>query len=66
MSDTLERFLNVNEAAAFLSITKYFLYKHIGEVPHYKIGSKLAFKASELSAWMATRRVQPADVEAIR
>lgn len=66
MSDTPERFLNVNDAAAFLSITKYFLYKHVKEVPHYRIGSKLAFKASELSAWAETRRVQPTDVETMR
>jgi excisionase family DNA binding protein len=59
MSDSPERFFNVNEAAAFLSVSKHFLYKWIDQVPHYRIGSKLAFRASELSAWAETRRVQP-------
>jgi len=57
MSDQPEPFLSVVQAAVFLGITKFFLYKHIGDVPHYKIGSKLAFRASELSAWAEARRV---------
>jgi excisionase family DNA binding protein len=59
MPDAAERFLDVNEAAAFLSVSKYFLYKYVSEIPHYKIGSKLAFRTSELAAWAETRRVQP-------
>ena len=62
MTDAAERFLNVNQAAEFLAVSKYFLYKYVTEIPHYKIGSKLAFRVSELSAWAETRRVQPAAV----
>jgi excisionase family DNA binding protein len=53
MSDPqIERFLNATEAANFLGITKSFLYKWSHQVPHYRIGSRLAFKASELSEWV--------------
>jgi excisionase family DNA binding protein len=60
MSDQPEKFLNVNEAAAFLAVSRFFLYKWIDDVPHFKIGSRLAFRASELSSWAEGRRVQPA------
>jgi excisionase family DNA binding protein len=64
--DSAERFVNVKEAAEFLSITKFFLYKHIDAIPHYKIGAKLAFRVSELAAWTEVRRVQLEPQEAAR
>ncbi|MGA2765230.1 MAG: helix-turn-helix domain-containing protein [Spirochaetia bacterium] len=58
MTDQPEPFLTVVQAASFLAVSKFFLYKWIDRIPHYRAGAKLAFRASELSAWMESNRAQ--------
>lgn len=47
--------LNLEEAAAFMGVTKSFLYKmtHNHAIPFYKPGNKLVyFEKSELLSWL--------------
>ena len=52
-----DRYINIDEAAHFLSIKKSWIYQnHILEgIPSYYIGNRLAFKIPELDAWVQNR-----------
>jgi len=54
-------FLNLDEAAEFLRLSKSFLYKNTSQktIPFRKIGKKLLFERSELQAWADAGRVSP-------
>ncbi len=53
------KLLTAQEAADFLdlSIHTVRLYTSIGKLPHYKLGSKVRFKESDLVEWLESRRV---------
>lgn len=52
--------LNLSQAAAYLGLSKSFLYKKTSRrdgIPFYKIGNKLIyFRRSELDAWLLSNR----------
>jgi predicted DNA-binding transcriptional regulator AlpA len=52
-----ERYVNIDEAAQFLSIKKSWLYQNhkLAGVPSHYIGRKLVFKIYELDAWVQNR-----------
>lgn len=52
--------LNIQEAAALLNLAVNTLYEKTSEktIPHYKHGKKIAFKRSELLAWVEASRVE--------
>jgi excisionase family DNA binding protein len=54
MSETLDIFLNVEEACEFLRIKKSWLYQNhkLSGMPSHNVGRKLLFKQSELVAWV--------------
>lgn len=54
MSETLDTFLNVEEACEFLRIKKSWLYQNhkLSGMPSHNVGRKLLFKQSELVAWV--------------
>lgn len=54
MTTTQERFVNIDEAAEFLSTKKGWIYQNHNRhgIPTYTLGRKLLFKLSELSEWM--------------
>jgi excisionase family DNA binding protein len=49
-----DRYINIDEAAQFLSIKKSWLYQNhkLAGIPSYNIGRKLVFKIYELDAWV--------------
>lgn len=52
-----DRYIDVNEAATYLSTKKSWLYQNhklIG-IPSYNIGRQLRFKLDELDAWAQKR-----------
>lgn len=53
-----EALLNVQEAAALLSLAVPTLYEKTSTriIPHYKHGKKLLFKKSELLAWIESTK----------
>lgn len=56
-----QKYILVEEAAAYLRISKERLYNLISKkkVPHYKLGKKVLLKRSELDAML--ERIEPAD-----
>lgn len=55
--------LTSNEAADHIGISRATLRNwrctRRYEIPHYKIGSKVVYQASDLDAWLESRRVSP-------
>lgn len=53
------QFLTVDEATKFLRLSKSRIYKLVcyKEIPHFKYGRKLCFKAEDLEAWRNARLV---------
>src|SRR5690554_5313349 len=63
-----ERFLNIQEAAKVLNLTKATLYSKVSknEVPHFKQGSRLYFSTVELTEYLKQgKRNTFAEAEAI-
>jgi hypothetical protein len=48
--------LDTRGAATHLGWPVERIYKHVGEVPHYRHGARLAFRADELDAFMERHR----------
>jgi len=57
---TTERLISLKEALALIPISESTLYHYAAErkVPHYKVGSRLMFRESELADWIAAQSVE--------
>jgi len=46
--------LTVSEASEFLSISRSWIYKMVslGDMPHYKLGSRVLFSEAKLLEWL--------------
>ena len=53
----IDLYLNKKQACRYLSISLSFLEKLMPEIPHFKLGKKVLFRKTELSAWMEQYRV---------
>ena len=53
--------ISIAEAAAYLTISKYFLYTLVkgGFVPYAKIGKRIVFRQKDLFDWIGNNVVQP-------
>ena len=53
--------MSIAEAAAYLTISKYFLYTLVkgGFVPYAKIGKRIVFRQKDLLDWIGSNVVQP-------
>ena len=51
----------IAEAAAYLTISKYFLYTLVkgGFVPFVKIGKRIVFRQNDLYEWLGRNVVEP-------
>ncbi len=48
-----DRYLNLTEAAKYLSVSTRFIRDRLDEIPHRRLGVKiLLFKKSELDSWL--------------
>ena len=64
--DNKKAALSADEAAAFLGLTRAYIYKlvYLKKIPYYKpMGGRLFFKQEELEAFLFRKR-QAADYEA--
>lgn len=55
-----DRWLNVNQAAHHLGISKGTLYQYTHKklVTHYKLGNRIMFKVSDLDKFMESNKVE--------
>lgn len=53
--------MSIGEAAAYLTISKYFLYTLVkgGFVPYAKIGKRIVFRQQDLFEWIGQNVVMP-------
>ena len=52
-----DRYLSLTEASRYLGFSKRAIRDRLGEIPHYRLGSKLLlFKKSQLDAWLLQYR----------
>jgi excisionase family DNA binding protein len=47
-----DRYLSEAEALQYLSLSERKLRSHLPEIKHYRVGTKLLFKKSDLDRWM--------------
>ena len=50
------RYLNIDEAADHLGVSKRWIYDHVKELPHRRFGGYLRFTAEELDKWADAQR----------
>lgn len=57
----MSKFIDINEAASLLSVSKYFLYQRTSrkQIPGYKLGAKLVFDPDELIDWAKRHAIEP-------
>ncbi len=51
--------LTIDQAAELIGFGKDYIYKHIREIPHYKVDQRLRFSDEKLLAWMESKAVRP-------
>ena len=53
-----KRYLSMNDASEYLSLSKITLHRLIkaGKIPSYKVGKKRLFDKTELDKWMQTKK----------
>jgi excisionase family DNA binding protein len=58
---TFPSIMSITEAAAYLTISKYFLYTLVkgGFVPYSKIGKRIVFRQQDLYDWIGKNVVEP-------
>ena len=54
----MEEWLTVEEVCALFKVKRGYLYNltYRNEIPHYKLNGLLRFRASEVEAWMQSKR----------
>jgi excisionase family DNA binding protein len=58
-SNEVEGFMNVEQVASFIGLSKPTIYglTHGRKIPHFKTGKKLCFKKSEIENWITSSKV---------
>jgi len=51
--------LTIEQAADLIGFSKEFIYRHIHEIPHYKVDYRLRFSDEKILAWMESKAVEP-------
>ena len=51
--------LTVEEAATFLGVSTSWIRRHLNQLPHFRVGRLIRFKAVQLRATLATKALEP-------
>ena len=51
--------LTIDQAAELIKFSKDYIYKHIDEIPHYKVDQRLRFSDEKLLAWLESKEAGP-------
>lgn len=57
----MEKLLSIDETADTLALKRATLYKyiHLRKIPFIKLGARVAFRPSDLEAWVSERSFTP-------
>ncbi len=58
-----DRYFPKSEASAYLGMSVSNIEKRLASIPHFRVGSKVMFRKSELDRWMEKHREKPADLD---
>ena len=58
-----DRYLSEREARRYLSLSERKLRNHLTEIKHYRVGTKLLFKKSDLDRWMERHLERSAELD---
>jgi excisionase family DNA binding protein len=50
------RYLSLSETVAYIGLSERTIRKLLPEIPHFRVGSKLLFRKTELDAWLLRYR----------
>jgi excisionase family DNA binding protein len=54
----------MDDLAQYFQVTKSWVYNHIHELPHYKLGGRLLrFRKEAIDRWLETQKVEPIDIK---
>jgi len=51
-----DRYLSLSETSEYVNLSERTIRERLSEIPHFRVGSKLLFKRSELDEWMLQYR----------
>lgn len=46
-----DRVIGVKEARPILGVSREAIYKHVDELPHFRVGRRVLFRERDLIAW---------------
>jgi excisionase family DNA binding protein len=58
-----DRYLGMAEAVAYLGLSERSLRKLLSQIPHFRVGSKLLFRKSEIDSWILRYRELGTEVD---
>ncbi len=58
-----DRYLSLSEAVAYLNLSERTIRERLLEIPHFRVGSKLLFRKSELDAWLLRYRERSSEMD---
>jgi excisionase family DNA binding protein len=61
-----DRYLSMPETMAYIGLSERTIRKHLPEIPHFRVGSKLLFRKSELDAWILRYRERSDEIDLSR
>ena len=62
-----DRYLSLSETSEYINLSERTLREKLSEIPHFRVGSKLLFKKSEVDEWMQQYReiAEDSDISSI-
>ena len=60
-----DRYMTLVQTLEYLPLSERNIRERLAEIPHYRVGTKLLFKRSELDLWMQGHREEELDITAI-
>lgn len=58
-----DRYLSMPETVAYIGLSERTVRKLLEEIPHFRVGSKLLFRKSELDSWILRYRELGTEVD---
>jgi excisionase family DNA binding protein len=58
-----DRYLSLSETSDYINLSERIIRERLSEIPHFRVGSKLLFKKSELDEWMLRYREENEESE---
>ncbi len=58
-----DRYLSLSETVEYINLCERSIRERLSEIPHFRVGTKLLFRKSELDKWMLNYRERSTDID---